>query len=106
MMGIVETQTACSRAPQGPDLYLRTTLLIRRFRVRVPGGPPAKPQVGGLLGKLAAKSATAPPVYLPSRTPQHRGEAACSSLIDDNRPTGGQQSPGQQSPGSVGRIKS
>src|SRR6266540_4096043 len=92
-----ETVTAGQRY----DLHFHTRLLIRRFGVRIPGGPPPKPQVDGLSGNVAARLASAPPVYLPSRTPQHRGEAACSSLIDNNRPTGG-----QQSPGSVGRIKS
>jgi hypothetical protein len=34
-----ETQTRCSEAVQLPDLHRRTRPLIRRFGVRVPGGP-------------------------------------------------------------------
>jgi hypothetical protein len=44
-MSTTETQTRSSKAVRGSDLHLRTRLLIRRFWVRVPGGPPPKPQV-------------------------------------------------------------
>lgn len=39
-MGFVETQTRRSEAIPLPDLHPPTGLLIRRFDVRVPGGPP------------------------------------------------------------------
>jgi hypothetical protein len=42
-MGSSETQTRCSRDMQRSDLHVRTRLLIRRFGVRIPGGPPRKP---------------------------------------------------------------
>jgi len=44
--GSAEKQTCCSYGSRSSDLHSRTRLLIRRFRVRVPGGPPPKPQVG------------------------------------------------------------
>ena len=39
-MGSSETQTCSSGYLRPSDLHLETKLLIRRFRVRVPGGPP------------------------------------------------------------------
>jgi hypothetical protein len=40
MMSITETHTSSSESSQRCDLHVRTRLLIRRFGVRVPGGPP------------------------------------------------------------------
>jgi hypothetical protein len=40
MTGCAETQNQRSEGPQPSDQHLRTGLLIRRFGVRIPGGPP------------------------------------------------------------------
>jgi len=73
--------------PEGPVARLRRAsssiwqsngLLIRRFGVRIPGGPPANPQVEGLSGDVDAELATAPPVYLPSETRLRHGTAFSS----------------------------
>ena len=45
--GCIETQDRRSAAPQLADQHSSTRLLIRRFGVRVPGGPLANPQVRG-----------------------------------------------------------
>jgi len=39
MMGCVETKTASSNDIHRSDLHSSIRLLIRRFRVRIPGGP-------------------------------------------------------------------
>ena len=61
-MGGIETQTPC-------DLHVYIRLLIRRFGVRIPGGPPVNPQVDGLGGPPHHQHATTRPVFVPSRTP-------------------------------------
>jgi hypothetical protein len=49
-MGSTETQMRSSEDRQRSDQHVRTRLLIRRFGVRIPGGPPATPQVDCLFG--------------------------------------------------------
>jgi len=58
-LGSQETQTAAQKDAQRSDLNLRTRLLILRFGVRIPGGPPANPQIDGLSHDLEALAVVA-----------------------------------------------
>jgi hypothetical protein len=64
-MDITETQTGSSEVLHRSHLHHRTRLFFRRFRVRVPGGPPATPQVERPISVSIAATTWPPSPSLP-----------------------------------------
>jgi hypothetical protein len=75
-MGCVETQITSSDGVRLSDQHSFTRLLIRRFGVRIPGGPPRKPQVEGLPAVVTVPLEIARPVCVSSRTRPRCGSGA------------------------------